>query len=71
MTVVSSTARVTALSGGDVVIDTVESYLSNERSVNTTAHQLGVHPNTIRHRLTRFEETTGRSLRGTETLVEV
>jgi DNA-binding PucR family transcriptional regulator len=32
---------------------------------------LDVHPNTVRRRLDRFEEATGRSLRETETVVEV
>jgi sugar diacid utilization regulator len=32
---------------------------------------LNSHPNTVRQRLDRFEEATGRSLRETETVVEV
>jgi DNA-binding PucR family transcriptional regulator len=32
---------------------------------------LFVHPNTLRHRLTRFEETTGANLRNVEQLAEV
>jgi len=30
-----------------------------------------VHVNTVRHRLGRFDEITGRSMRGVETLIEV
>jgi DNA-binding PucR family transcriptional regulator len=36
-----------------------------------TARELGVHVNTVRHRLNRFEEATGRSLHETEAIVEV
>jgi DNA-binding PucR family transcriptional regulator len=53
------------------VLTTVESYLANDCNAETTAAGLEVHPNTVRHRLGRFEEATGRSLRATETLVEV
>ena len=35
------------------------------------AETLGLHANTVRHRLERFEEITGRSLRETETVVEL
>jgi hypothetical protein len=60
-----------ALSGGEDVLTTAEHYLANDCNVETTAAELEVHPNTVRHRLARFEEATGRSLRATETLVEV
>jgi hypothetical protein len=56
---------------GPAVLDTVERFLANERSVEITASELDIHSNTVRHRLLRFEEATGRSLRDTETLVEV
>ncbi|MCW2978861.1 MAG: PucR-like helix-turn-helix protein [Solirubrobacterales bacterium] len=62
---------VLALSGGEAVLTTVESYLANDCNAETTAAGLEVHPNTVRHRLGRFEEATGRSLRATETLVEI
>jgi hypothetical protein len=62
---------VLALSGGEVVLTTVESYLANDCNAEMTAASMEVHPNTVRHRLGRFEEATGRSLRATETLVEV
>ena len=60
-----------ALTGGEVVLMTAERYLANDGNVETTAAELDVHPNTVRHRLARFEEATGRSLRATETLVEL
>jgi hypothetical protein len=49
----------------------IEHYLGNGRNVDITAKDLDVHPNTVRQRLDRFEEPTGRSLRETETVVEV
>ena len=52
------------------MLTTVEHYLANDSNVETTAAALDVHPNTVRHRLARFEEATGRFLRATETLVE-
>jgi hypothetical protein len=64
-------SSVLALSGGEVVLTTVARYLADDCNVETTAAELDVHPNTVRHRLARFEEATGRSLRATETLVEV
>src|SRR3954471_13046022 len=63
--------KLQALTAGDAVLMTTERYLANDRSVELTAKDLDLHPNTIRQRLTRFEEATGRSLRETETLVEV
>jgi hypothetical protein len=62
---------VLALPAGSAILDTAERYLANDRNVDLTAKDLDVHPNTVRHRLERFEEITGRSLRETETLVEL
>jgi hypothetical protein len=62
---------VLALPAGSAILDTAERYLANDRTVDLTAKDLDVHPNTVRHRLERFEEITGRSLRETETLVEL
>ncbi len=62
---------VLALPAGPDILDTAERFLANDRSVDLTAKDLDVHPNTVRHRLERFEEITGRSLRETETLVEL
>jgi hypothetical protein len=62
---------VLALPTGSAILDTAERYLANDRSVDLTAKDLDVHPNTVRHRLERFEEITGRSLLETETVVEL
>jgi hypothetical protein len=59
------------VTGGDVILHTTERFLTNDCSAEATARELGVHVNTVRHRLNRFEEATGRSLRETEALVEV
>jgi hypothetical protein len=59
------------ITGGETVLETTERYLGNDRNIDLTAKDLSVHPNTVRQRLDRFEEATGRSLRETETVVEV
>jgi hypothetical protein len=59
------------ITGGETVLTTIERYLGNDRNIEITAKDLDVHPNTVRQRLDRFEEATGRSLRETETVVEV
>src|SRR3954447_3051979 len=59
------------ITGGDTVLATTERYLGNDRNIEITAKDLEVHPNTVRQRLDRFEEATGRSLRETETIAEV
>jgi hypothetical protein len=59
------------ITGGETVLATTERYLGNDRNVDITAKDLDIHPNTVRQRLDRFEEATGRSLRETETVVEV
>jgi hypothetical protein len=57
--------------GAAQVLQTVERYLANDAGTETTARELGVHVNTVRQRLARFETATGASLRATETTVEV
>jgi hypothetical protein len=54
---------------GDQLEETVRAYLANQRNIGATAHKLGVHPNSIRHRLDRFEQTTRLDLRDTDQLV--
>jgi hypothetical protein len=55
---------------GATVLETVQLYLEHDCQVPETAAALGVHPNTVRYRVGRFEQATGCSLRHTETLVE-
>jgi hypothetical protein len=56
--------------GGSVLLKTVECYLANNLSIESTAQDLGVHVNTVRQRLGRAEVLTGHRLRETETMVE-
>jgi hypothetical protein len=50
---------------------TLRAYLENGARVDPTAEALGVHPNTVRHRLRRYEEATGLALSRIEDLVEL
>lgn len=61
----------TAHQGSAEILDTVQVYLRQHRSIGATARTLSVHPNTIRYRLTRFRALTGADLSSTDTLVEV
>ncbi|MEV6621753.1 helix-turn-helix domain-containing protein [Amycolatopsis sp. NPDC051106] len=56
---------------GEVLLASVETYLSRRRSVPEAAAALSVHVNTLRYRLERFAELTGADLQDTETLFEV
>jgi hypothetical protein len=53
-----------------LVLDTVDRYLSHDCDPSRTAAELGVHPNTVRYRVARFEHLTACSLRRTESLAE-
>jgi GAF domain-containing protein len=44
------------------LVDTLERYLRDRRSITTTARALYVHPNTLRQRLGRIEELSGLAL---------
>ena len=50
---------------------TLRVYLEEGMRIEETARTLHVHPNTLRHRLRRFEEATGTSLRDPRVLVEL
>ena len=50
---------------------TLRAWFDQEMRVEETARVLHVHPNTLRHRLRRFEEVTGASLRDPRRLVEL
>jgi DNA-binding PucR family transcriptional regulator len=45
-----------------LLLDTLETWLTNGGSAAKTAQRMFCHPNTVRHRLRRIEERTGRSL---------
>jgi DNA-binding PucR family transcriptional regulator len=44
------------------LLDTLERYLAERRSVIESARALYIHPNTLRQRLGRIEELTGLAL---------
>lgn len=50
---------------------TVREYLRLGMRLEDTARVLHIHPNSLRHRLRRYEELTGADLRQTESLLEV
>ena len=56
---------------GEVLVETVRVYLSHGLSITRSAATLVTHPNTLRYRLRRFTEITGRSLEETEVLLEL
>ncbi len=56
---------------GDELLHSVRTFLEHEQNVEEAAGELFVHPNTLRHRLARFEETTGATLRNCEQLTEI
>lgn len=49
----------------------VRAYLTNGMRIHDSAEALYVHPNTLRHRLDRFQEVTGADFRRTQDLLEV
>jgi DNA-binding PucR family transcriptional regulator len=51
--------------------DTLRVWFEQEMRIDETARALHVHPNTLRHRLRRFEEATGASLRRPADLIEL
>jgi hypothetical protein len=50
---------------------TLRAWLANGMRIDETARALHVHPNTLRHRLRRFEEATGATLRDPDDLAEL
>jgi putative transposase len=56
---------------GAVLEETLRVYLAHGMNIARTAAALVTHPNTLRYRLRRFSELTGRSLESIEVLVEL
>jgi hypothetical protein len=54
-----------------VLLDTFQAWLRAGGSANDTAAKIYCHPNTVRHRLRRIEELTGRSLSRPTDLAEL
>lgn len=55
----------------DVLLDTVETWLVTGGNTKATAERLYCHPNTVRHRLRRIAESTGRSAENPAEAVEL
>lgn len=53
------------------VLASVRAYLEADQRIDAAAAALYVHPNTLRHRLQRYERLTGTTLRRPQDLVEV
>jgi hypothetical protein len=45
--------------------------LANDQNIATTAHTLGVHANTVRHRVKRFQEITNTRITDHQTTIEL
>lgn len=56
---------------GEELLRSLRVYLDHDQGIEPAAQLLHVHPNTLRHRLARFEEITGASLRHVEHLAEI
>jgi PucR-like helix-turn-helix protein len=56
---------------GATLEETVDAYLANDMRIGDSAKALIIHPNTLRHRIDRFQEITGADLRRTEDVIEV
>lgn len=53
------------------LVPTVRTWMERDRHAETTAHALGIHPNTLAYRLRRFQELSRRDLTSTADLAEV
>lgn len=54
-----------------VLLDTFQAWVEAGGSANDTAKKVFCHPNTVRHRLHRIEELTGRSLSRPKDIAEL
>jgi PucR C-terminal helix-turn-helix domain/GGDEF-like domain len=55
----------------EMLFETFQAWVDNDASVRATAEVLFVHPNTVRKRLHRIEERTGRSLSRPRDVIEL
>ena len=56
---------------GETLLDTIRCYIENDCQVDATARDLVLHVNSVRYRISKFEEILGVSMRETKTLAEV
>jgi DNA-binding PucR family transcriptional regulator len=55
----------------EMLFDTFRAWLDNDASVDASAEVLFCHPNTVRKRLRRIEQRTGRSLSRPRDVIEL
>ncbi|OBA66202.1 hypothetical protein A5780_14725 [Nocardia sp. 852002-20019_SCH5090214] len=55
----------------DAILETVDAYLAAGCNASETGHRLYLHHNTVRYRLSRFEELTGASLKDPHVMQQV
>lgn len=53
------------------IVEALAAYLRHDQSIPAAAASLHMHVNSLRYRLSRFEELTGRRLSSTDTLIEL
>jgi PucR family transcriptional regulator, purine catabolism regulatory protein len=68
--VLGSVVQYDAAHAGELV-PSIRVWLEQDRHTERAAHALHIHPNTLRYRVQRFEQLTGRSLSSTASLAEV
>ncbi|MNC94928.1 Purine catabolism regulatory protein [compost metagenome] len=56
---------------GELLEETLREFLANGQRILETSKRLGIHANTLRYRLDRFEKLTGASLDQPRAVVEV
>ncbi|MGV0807991.1 PucR family transcriptional regulator [Mycolicibacterium setense] len=56
---------------GTDLLHTLAVYVREQRSMTHSAAELGIHPHTLRYRLGKIEELTGRRLADTQHLAEL
>ena len=56
---------------GDQLLDSVRTYFASGQRIDEAAKALFVHPNTLRYRLARFEDTTRCDLHSAENIAEI
>jgi DNA-binding PucR family transcriptional regulator len=66
------TAKGRALAAlGPAERETLDAFVAEQLNMTRTGHRLRLHPNTIRYRLDRIAELTGRDPRQVEDLIEL
>jgi len=68
--VLGSVLHYDATHAGELV-PSVRVWLEHDRDTERAAHALHIHPNTLRYRVQRFEQISGRTLSSTASLAEV